>query len=467
MSSINTNVSSLIAQRVLSRNTAQLNQSLERLSTGLKINSGADNPAGLIASENLRAEQTGIKAALNNAERAGNVIATAEGGLAEVTNLLNELQGLVTETANTGGLTDDEIAANQLQVDSILGTINRLSGSVNFQGKKLLNGEAAYNVTDASQSTVGDVRVNSARLIGGGTQAIGVTVVSAATQATASQTIANTASDYTLEVGGEFGTEQITFASNASNSAIATAVNNLTDVTGVTAKASGAAVVYTSTDFGSDAFVSVKAVSGPITFSANESGTDLNVLVNGVKAEADGLDVTVRGSNLDATFTLASETTVVNKAGYSKTIEVVGGGATFSLGSKVSEADKAGIGIASVSTGSLGKGGNVLDTLASGKDNSLSSGSLVNAQKAVDAAIKQVSETRGRLGAFQKFVVDSTSNQLGVALENAAAAESAIRDADFAQETAALTRSQILSQASTTVLSQANQNPQRVLALLG
>src|SRR6187402_3922675 len=104
MSRINTNVSSLIAQRVLNKNNDQLNTSLARLSTGLKINSGKDNPAGLIASENLRAEKTGLTSAIDNAERASNIIGTAEGGLNEVSSLLNELQSLVSSTANSGGL---------------------------------------------------------------------------------------------------------------------------------------------------------------------------------------------------------------------------------------------------------------------------------------------------------------------------------------------------------------------------
>ena len=98
-SRINTNVSSLIAQRVFRKNSDQLNQSLQRLSTGLKINTGADNPAGLIASENLRAEKVGISTAIDNAQRASNIIGTAEGGLNEVSSLLNELQSLVSSTA--------------------------------------------------------------------------------------------------------------------------------------------------------------------------------------------------------------------------------------------------------------------------------------------------------------------------------------------------------------------------------
>src|SRR2546426_3112777 len=127
MSRINTNVSSLIAQRVLRKNQDMLSRSLERLSTGLRINRGADNPAGLIASENLRAEKAGITQAIDNAGRASNIIGTAEGGLSEVSSLLTELQSLVGQAANSGGLSKEEIGANQLQVDSILSTVNRIA----------------------------------------------------------------------------------------------------------------------------------------------------------------------------------------------------------------------------------------------------------------------------------------------------------------------------------------------------
>src|SRR5271169_565424 len=119
MSVINTNVSSLIAQNNLAKNNQALNTSLERLSTGLQINSGADNPSGLIAVQSFNQENTGLTTAINNAGIAGNVVGTAEGGLSEVSDLLTQLQGLVGQAANSGGLSSNEVAANQLQVDSI------------------------------------------------------------------------------------------------------------------------------------------------------------------------------------------------------------------------------------------------------------------------------------------------------------------------------------------------------------
>ncbi len=468
MASINTNVTSLIAQRVLAKNNDQLNQSLKRLSTGLKINSGADNPAGLIASENLRAEKTGIQAALNNAERAGNIISTAEGGLSEVGNLLNELQGLISETASTGGLSEEEIEANQLQVDAILSTVNRLSSSVNFQGKKLLNGEMGYTTSGANLSAVENLAVNAARLPDGATQNVTVQVTGSAQTARIQYTSGALSAATTIEVAGVKGSEQLSFLSDATVTQVMNGINAVKEVTGVSASVSGAVLNVDSVEFGSKQFVSITAISGG-TFGAavgQDTGQDATVSVNGSAASVDGLSISFRNSSLDVNFDLLAGANY-NGATVAKSFSVTGGGATFALGSKVTEQDKISIGFTNVSTGSLGVTGNFLSSLASGGGNSLTSGNLTQAQDTIDAAIKQVSQARGRLGSFQKFVIGSTVNQLGVAFENASAAESAIRDADFAEETAALTRSQILAQASTTVLAQANQSPQRVLALLG
>ena len=118
MSRINHNIPSILAQRVLGMQNNALNKSLERLSTGLRINRGADDPAGLIASENLRSEKAAINAAITNAQRAEQVVNVAEGGLQEVSNLLVELQSLVSSTANEAGVSEEERVANQLQIDS-------------------------------------------------------------------------------------------------------------------------------------------------------------------------------------------------------------------------------------------------------------------------------------------------------------------------------------------------------------
>jgi flagellin len=465
MSRINTNVSSLIAQRVYRKNNDTLNTSLERLSTGLKINSGKDNPAGLIASENLRAEKTGILTAIDNAERASNIIGTAEGGLNEISSLLNELQSLVGSTANSGGLSTEEKQANQLQVDSILGTINRIAASTSFQGKKLLNGSLDYTTSAVTSTAIDNLKVNAARLADGATASVVVQVIASATTAKVGYSGGTVAgATVTIEVAGNAGAEQLSFASGTTVSSVVAAVNAVKEATGVSATVSGTDIRFESTEFGSAQFVSVQAIAGTFSIATpKDTGSDANVTVNGAAAQTEGKRVSFRNSNLDLEFDLDA---TFNLAG-TTTFGITGGGATFALGSKVTEGDKASIGIASVSTGSLGDLYNgFLSSLGSGGSNSLLGTNLVTAQKVLDKSIKQVATLRGRLGAFQKFQIGSTINSLGVAYENASAAESAIRDTDFAQETSNLTRAQILSQAASTVLAQANSAPQAALALL-
>ena len=164
MTRINTNVSSLIAQTNLGRVNADLQIRLTRLSTGLRINSGKDDPAGLIASENLRRDIRSIEKAISNTERANQVIATADSALNQVSGLLNDIRALVVEAANSGAVSDEQIAANQLQVDSILNTINRIAGSTSFQGTKLLNGNYDYTASGVTTTDLNDVRVNAARV---------------------------------------------------------------------------------------------------------------------------------------------------------------------------------------------------------------------------------------------------------------------------------------------------------------
>src|SRR4051812_42162805 len=468
MSRINTNVSSLIAQRVLKKNSGDLNTSLQRLSTGLKINTGADNPAGLIASENLRSEKAGITQAIDNAGRASNIIGTAEGGLSEVSSLLTELQSLVSQTANSGGLSLEEKQANQLQVDSILSTVNRLAQSTTFQGAKLLNGNFSYQTSGVASTSFNNVQINSSKIPDGAT--VNVVVQVTASAQTGQLTYGGGAvagNGVTIEVAGNGGTTQLSFASGTNVSAIAASIVANKASTGVSAVVNAGNIEFASAEFGSDQFVSVKAIAGSFSVTGGTSGKDYGqdatVKVNGADAQAHGNSITYRSSNLDVEFDLDS---TFNKPG-TDSFAITSGGASFSLGVKVTEADKTSIGIASVSTGSLGDSTNgFLSTLSSGGTNSLTGTNLVAAQKIVDKAIKQVSQLRGRLGAFQKFTIGSTVNSLGVAFENASAAESAIRDTDFSEETANLTRNQILSQAATTVLSQANASPQNALALL-
>lgn len=185
MTRINTNVQSLIARRALSINNRSLNEALVRLSTGLRINSGRDDPAGLIASETLRSSLRAISTAVDNAARADTIVAVAEGGLQEVSSLLLDLENLIDQTANEAGLTSEEESANQLQIDSILNSINRLAEATAFGSKKLLNGSLAFttsgvNVTEATGAAVSHldrVQINSAKVPSGSFRQVNVNVV--------------------------------------------------------------------------------------------------------------------------------------------------------------------------------------------------------------------------------------------------------------------------------------------------
>jgi len=467
MSRINTNISSLQAIHRLTKNNADLSMRMQRLSSGLKINSGKDAPAALIASETLRSEIAGLNQAMDNNGRAGNVINTAEGALSEVSALLLQIESLTNEAANKGALSPEEIAANQLQVDSILSSINRISNTTQFNGVKLLNGALDYTTSGVSSTNFGKVQINSARLPDG----TPVNVVVAVTQSAQTAQIAYTSGTLsannvvTVQVTGNRGAEQLSFKGGTTVAAMAAAINMVKNATGVSATTSGASsLLLNSIEFGSRQYVSLTTVSGTFNpLATYDAGRDASVTVNGAAAQSDGLSVNYRSNNLDVELQMkAAFNTVGNSSFY-----ITGGGAQFNLGPKVTETDKASIGLGSVAAGSLGDNiDGYLSSLASGAVNSLSSKNLVTAQRIIDKAIKQVATLRGRLGAFQKEVLESNINSLSVALENVTASESAIRDADFASETAAMTRAQILVQANTSVLAQANATPQSVLALL-
>ncbi len=505
MSRINTNVQALIAQRVLSQNQTGLRTSLERLSTGLKINRGKDDPAGLIASQNLGAELKSINAAIGNADRADQVVNIAEGGLQEVGGLLTELQGLVTASASSAGLSASEKSANQLQIDSILQTVDRIAGATSFQGTKLLNGNFDYKVSGVA-SGITDYKINGSKFNGASLN-VNVLVTQSAQQGGLYLSLGGTnidlggaTSSFTIEVGGSSGARQLTFSSGTALSDIAASINSFKDVTGVQAKVSSTGIKLYSSDFGSANFVSVKVVDdggvdtgqlGIYNLSAanfnaasttrtsdfqgatngiRDTGVDLGATINGIQATAVGKTARINTDFLDVSITLNDTTSqtlgaVGSSAG---AFNITGGGADFQLAGKVDIAGKVSLGISDIATRKLGtSSAGFLSSLASGNANNVIDGDATAAQKVVSAAIDQISSLRGRLGAFQKNTIGATIRSLNIANENTAAAQSVIQDADFAAETANLTRSQILVSASTNVLSLANQSPQSVLQLLG
>ncbi len=370
MSRINTNVGSLVGRNNLQKANSSLTQSLTRLSTGLRINKGSDDPAGLIASENLRSDITSIKRAISNTDRANQVIATADSALGQVSSLLNDIRGLVTESANSGALSDEQIAANQLQVDSSLEALNRIAQTTTFQGRRLLDGSLDFltSSTDTDFSNISSLQIDQANLGATGSVDVDVNVTTAATQAqvdvdsipatsTASTatadldfTLAQTATAGSVTAGGAFaiddaaeqatgttaalnGGDTLTVSAVAAGAADGTAGNDI-DITFVDSNDSGGAVnsvtfsggVITvtadlTTGVGSDVIATaIQNFNGGADFTASSSGTanvvaaDVGTLTDvtsgGVDAVTDGAATfsatTAAGENLDITFSVAT-----------------------------------------------------------------------------------------------------------------------------------------------------------------
>lgn len=184
MTRINTNVPSFVAQNRLNRSNSDLQEALTRLSTGLRINSGKDDPAGLIASEALRSEITSMGKAISNTNRANQIITTADSALGQVSTLLNDIRGLVVEAANSGALSDDEIAANQLQIDSSLEAVNRIAQTTTFQGRKLLDGSLDFITRPGTNvDNIETLQIDQANLGATGQVDVTVDIQAAATKA--------------------------------------------------------------------------------------------------------------------------------------------------------------------------------------------------------------------------------------------------------------------------------------------
>jgi len=474
MARINTNVSSLTAQRGLAKSQQNLSDTLTRLSTGLRINRGADDPAGLIASESLRSEISGLNQAVDNSSRASNVISTAEGSLQEVASLLLNIKSLVVQAANTGALSPDEIRANQLQVDSAVESITRISNTTTFAGLHLINGSLDYVTSGVDTNAIKALHIQQANFGTNANIPVQVDVISSAKTAKLEFRASSVTSTVTLEVTGNDGVETLTFVSGTQASAIAYAVNRITDATGVEATLINPAnatsgITFESHGYGSSQYVSVQAQTG--SFSTTDilgnskqrtEGGDAVATVNGALTVGDGLNLKVNTTGLNVEFKL-DENFGLGQTSFA----VTGGGALFQLGAQVSSNQQVNVGIQSVAASKLGDNDvGFLNDIVTGGKSSLVGGNSRQTSLIIERAIKQVAILRGRLGAFEKNTLQTNINSLNVAVENVTSSESSIRDADFAAETAALTRAQILTQAGTSVLATANSTPQSVLSLL-
>lgn len=517
MTRINSNIASLIAQANLGKTQKELQLRLERLSTGVRINRGADDPAGLITSERIRSDIQGISQGIKNSDRATSVIATTESGLAEVADLLNSIKSLIVESANSGAISADERQANQLQIDSAIESITRISNTSSFGGLKLLNGGLDYTTSGISTSAISQVQVNKASFVGQSSLHVEVDVVASAQTGGlyyngGTTPPGVTLSAITLQITGNRGVEVITIPSGQPLQTVIEAVNNLTSLTGVKASLvngnPNSGIVFRSEGYGSDAFVSVERLQGPavsadswqlykyagnapveqgtpfpwsslltagtLVTGKRDEGQDVSALVNGNLASGRGLKLSINSASL-ALEMLLNEDLATRPTASTTSFDITGGGALFQLGPDVTALQQANIGIRSVAASQLG--GTLVDgalqflsSLKQGQvnsiDNSYARKDFSASSDILDRAVDEISILRGRLGAFQRNVLETNSRALQSSFENLSASDSQIRDADFAFETSKLTRAQILASAGSSALLLANQQSQQVLQLL-
>jgi flagellin len=475
---INTNVSAMNALRNVSAAGDDFAKSIVRLSTGMRINSAADDPAGLIISESFRAQLTGIDQAMRNSQDAINYAKTAEGALDEVNKLLLDARGLAVAAGNTGTLTSTQIQANQNQLMSIVTSISRIAQQTQFGTKKLLDGSSGVSAAVTNAGIIGSLGIGGT--FGG--QALTtnssmiVTVNAASTQATLASR--DFGADDTTALGagnaGAFTINGVTITGTAVDNAatVRDKINAVSSQTGVVATTNNTGVIsLMSTGYGTGAHINLSDSTGAIRnggagYTA-AAGTDGNVTatINGVSAlftasrnGSDGLTFTDADGNQFRLTNAGNSATVQNQTVGQVTV----GAAQFQIGGNAGQ-------VTSFSLGNFAAsqlGGSAVAGLNMGNLDLTSSTGASNALLVIDAAVDQVSKSRGDIGNFQRNILESNIRSLGTAKENLSATESSIRDTDVASEMTQFTKLQILQQSGMSVLAQANQAPQAVLALL-
>ena len=485
-----TNTNTITLLNILNRNTMDQSDTIKQLSTGKRINAGKDDPAGLIAVENLQAELTAVNASLTQNQRTNSMLTVADSAIGEISKLLGQIEALVVSTTSKTTVTDSEVAANQSQIDDALAAIDRIVNTTNFNGKRLLDGTLAIDTSGvAGNQYVKNFHAYS-RAQGTSDTSVTVSRIASATLASAAfafaGTSARTSGNSTVVIKGALGAATVTLASGLTQSQVVAAINGAKAQTGVSAIQNASNIKLNSTQYGSDSFVSVEVLSGGVINSSygtatsdgttandvqnitKQAGKDVQVTVNGQSASADGLDVFFSANDLSLSFAVSEDFGKGNTGGTTSTSFTVKatGGATFQLGTTANTQET--IGIDSLGTYNLGgaNGTAKLSELKSGASKSLRS-DAAGALTAIRGAISDVASIRGRLGGFQKYQVESSISSLQAQQIGLQSAASAIGDTDFAMATSKLNRESVLIQSGMSLLGVVNQQTAQILSLLG
>lgn len=462
---INLNSAASNAWLNLSKTDQAQSASINRLSSGSKIGTAADDPAGLAVSQNLQAQIGGLGQAISNSNDAINMLKTADGALSEVSSVLQTMRNLAVHAANTGALDSTAISADQTQIQSAVDSLNRIASNTAFGNKKLLDGSGSMGATVMDATDISGMTTagsGSSMVAGYGSfqvtqQATKATFTTGAADAygAASETVANAG---TISING-------TSVSVDADDTVQDVINNINaqrDVTGVTASYSGGQLKLDQGSYGSGKIVAY-AESAAIF---NDGATDVAA---GVDAHAsvvqDGVTTLFNSGTGNLLKDAAGDSIQLNGApaagaAVSNAFYVNGSSMTFQVGANSGETTS--ISIGGTSANKLGVNNGTGTISVADIDVTLNAADAI---KVLDAAISQISTARASIGASQQGL-QSNVNSLSVAKENIASSQSSIADTDMASEMVNFTRDQIMMQAGSAMLSQANQMPQNIISIL-
>jgi flagellin len=498
---INTNIASLDAQKNLNTSQASLNTSLQRLSSGLRINSAKDDAAGLAISQRFQAQINGDNQAARNANDGISLAQTAEGGLATQGDLLQTIRTLAVQAAN-GTNSDSDRASIQTEVASLSSELNRVANTTQFNGQDVLDGSltsAQFQVGANANQTI-NVGIQSSKSTDIGNNVASSSFVTGSSISSATNTATNNVTAQTLTMNSGSGTTtNFAITAGQSGKSIAAEINSQTSSSGVSATATTAATLSgLGTGDGTVQFTLKGANSTAVTISAAVTGGDLSGVAQAINAQtsstnvsasvvtdsstglskivmndSSGDDISVTNSNPAATDLMATATLsggakptddAVTSDSDDAGVTIGASGSTATVGASLSFSSDSGFSLSSTGTDIVAQStGSSLNSVAN-----MDVSTVDGANKAlltIDSALNQINSNRASLGAIQNRFTSTISN-LQTTSENMSASQSRIEDTDFASETANLTRGQILQQAGTAILAQANSLPNGVLALL-
>ena len=478
---INHNINSINAHRNLQRNSGKVSQTLQRLSSGMSLNSASDGPAALVASENMRAQIASIDQALKNSEVSVSMVQTAESALGELNSMLVGMRQLAIHAANEGANDEKMAEADQNEISNMISAIDRISTFTRFGGKRLLdgsNGVSGIAVGEGLQFVDGTTKTKSSEAEG-----YEVAIKSLATQASLKGTTALTeemirgGETFMISEGGKsasYTTRETDSVESAVRNFAAAAENAGLNVSISVDENDVVQVLHNQ--YGSKHTFEALSSSGGVlsengnTFQSSNAGQDLSGKINGEAAIGEGKTLTgVDGNESTAGLKIRFEGQLTGEATEDGTsvgrVRVSQNALVFQVGPGRGQTVK--VAIRDTAANQLGRGVSNDSNFESLEDiNVRSEKGAQDSLAIIDQAINDVSTTRAELGSFQKNTLEVNIANMQTASENLAAAESNIRDVDMAKELANFTRNNLMMESSTAMLSQANHMPRKVLSLL-